>query len=126
MAKRLLVVDDEENTVRLLEMNLRRAGYEVLKAYDGIQALQALEDTTPDLILLDVMMPRKDGFAVLQEIKADPERSTIPVMMLTAKALDEDLWHAVDTGAHYYITKPINPEELLGILERFFAEQQPE
>ncbi len=85
MAKKILVVDDERHIVRLVEVNLTRAGYDVVTAYDGVEALEAVKNETPDMIVLDVMMPRMDGFEVLRRLQADPETQNIPVIMLTAR-----------------------------------------
>ena len=85
-----------------------RAEYE----RDGDRALQEVERLRPDLIVLDVMMPGQDGFTVLQALKARPETATIPVVLLTAKATDADIWEGWRSGADYYMTKPFKPEEL--------------
>src|SRR5215208_6989007 len=88
MPKKILAVDDERHIVRLVEVNLARAGYNVVTAFDGREALQKVEAEKPDLVVLDVMMPFMDGFEVLRNLKANPETADIPVIMLTAKAQD--------------------------------------
>jgi CheY-like chemotaxis protein len=90
MAKKILVVADKRHVVRLARLILPRHGYEVHTAYDGRQALEKVKEVRPDLIVLDVNMPRLDGFGVLKRLKADPETRDIPVIMLTAKAQDAD------------------------------------
>lgn len=120
MAKRILVVDDERHIVRLVQVNLERAGYEVAVAYDGIQALEAMAQETPDMVILDVMMPRMDGFEVLKKLQANPDTRDIPIIMLTAKAQDADIFKGWSSGVSSYLTKPFNPRELLTFVERIF------
>ena len=86
--RRILAVDDERHIVRLIQVNLERAGYEVATAFDGPEALKSVEAEKPDLCVLDVMMPKMDGFEVLKRLQANPETRDIPVIMLTAKAQD--------------------------------------
>jgi two-component system, OmpR family, alkaline phosphatase synthesis response regulator PhoP len=112
MAHSILVVDDDPKIVRVVEINLTQAGYQVRTAADGEQALAAVTQERPDLVLLDVMMPRLDGFETLKRLKADPALTDIPVVMLTARAQDEDVFEGYGTGAQWYLTKPFEPEEL--------------
>ena len=120
MAKTILVVDDERHIVRLVEVNLARAGYEVVSAYDGVEALEKIEENIPDMIVLDVMMPRMDGFEVLKKLQANPKYKDIPVIMLTAKAQDADIFKGWQSGVSSYLTKPFNPKELLVFVQRIF------
>ncbi len=120
MAKKILVVDDERHIVRLVEVNLTKAGYDVTSAYDGIEALEKVAEDKPDMIILDVMMPRMDGFDTLKKLQADPETEGIPVIMLTAKAQDADIFRGWSSGVSSYLTKPFNPRELLTFVERIF------
>src|SRR5512147_2535303 len=108
--RRILVVDDEERMVRFIRMNLEHDGFQVSEAFNGKQAIQRLRDVTPDLILLDVMMPDLDGFEVLETIR---EISTVPVIMLTAKGEEDDRIRGLELGADDYITKPFSPRELV-------------
>ncbi len=124
MAKKILVVDDERHIVRLVEVNLSRAGYEVETAYDGVEALEKVKATDPDMIVLDVMMPRMDGFEVLKRLQADSETQDIPVIMLTAKAQDADIFRGWSSGVSSYLTKPFNPRELLTFVERIFQSEE--
>ena len=120
MAKQTIyVVDDEPLITRLAQINLERAGYAVEMAHDGVQALEALQQkqVTPDLILLDVMMPYMDGFELLKQLQADEELKRIPVIFLTARSRDDDMIMGQHLGAEKYLTKPINPTELLGFVE---------
>jgi DNA-binding response OmpR family regulator len=112
MAQTILVVDDDPKIVRVVEINLTQEGYRVRTAADGEEALAAVAQERPDLVLLDVMMPRMDGFETLKRLKADPASADIPVVMLTARAQDEDVFEGYGTGAQWYLTKPFAPEEL--------------
>ncbi|MEN6545290.1 MAG: response regulator, partial [Armatimonadia bacterium] len=96
------------------------AGYEILTAYDGIEALEKVKTENPDMVVLDVMMPRMDGFEVLKNLQADPRYQNIPVIMLTAKAQDADIFKGWASGVSSYLTKPFNPRELLVFVERIF------
>jgi two-component system, OmpR family, alkaline phosphatase synthesis response regulator PhoP len=125
MAKRILVVDDEANIARIIEMNLVREGYEVTKASNGVDGLAAARGNAPDLVLLDVQMPQMDGLEMLTKMKEDAALADIPVIMLTAQSAREDLAKGLDAGAEYYVTKPIDPAQLLGMIERFFADRGP-
>ena len=118
--KRILVVDDERHIVRLVQVNLERAGYEVLTAFDGVEALEKVKTESPDMVVLDVMMPRMDGFEVLKNLQSDPGFQNIPVIMLTAKAQDADIFKGWASGVSSYLTKPFNPRELLVFVERIF------
>ena len=120
MGKKILAVDDEKHIVRLIQVNLERAGYEVGTAYDGLEALKAVEENRPDLIVLDVMMPQLDGFETLKRLKANPNTSEIPVIMLTAKSQDADVFRGWQSGVDGYLTKPFNPMELLAFVKRIF------
>ena len=120
MPKKILAVDDERHIVRLVEVNLQRAGYQVVTAYDGREALEKVKAEEPDLIVLDVMMPYMDGFEVLKNLKADPVTAEIPVIMLTAKAQDADVFRGWQSGVDCYLTKPFNPMELLTFVKRIF------
>jgi two-component system KDP operon response regulator KdpE len=108
--RRILVVDDEERMVRFIRLNLEHDGFLVSEAFNGKQAIQRLRDVSPDLILLDVMMPDLDGFEVLQMTR---EISNVPVIMLTAKGEEDDRIRGLELGADDYITKPFNPRELV-------------
>lgn len=120
MAKKILAVDDERHIVRLVQVNLERQGYTVVTAYDGKEALEKVEAEQPDLIVLDVMMPYMDGFEVLQNLKRNPTTRDIPVIMLTAKAQDADVFRGWQSGVDCYLTKPFNPMELIAFVKRIF------
>lgn len=120
MSKKILAVDDEKHIVRLLKTNLERVGYEVVTANDGREALQKVVEEHPDLLVLDVMMPYMDGFEVLQNLRRNPSTRDIPVIMLTAKAQDADVFKGWQSGVDCYLTKPFNPMELLSFVKRIF------
>ncbi len=107
-------------------MNLERQGYEVLTAFDGKEALQKVEEERPDLVVLDVMMPYMDGFEVLQNLKRNPDTRDIPVIMLTAKAQDADVFKGWQSGVDCYLTKPFNPMELISFVKRIFKSLEEE
>ena len=106
----ILVVDDDKEIVNAIEIYLKREGYNIIKAYNGNEALKKLEENEIHLIILDIMMPEKDGMETLQEIR---KNKTIPVILLSAKSEDYDKISGLDTGADDYITKPFNPLELI-------------
>jgi len=110
MSKRILIVDDEPRYLRLLEANLRTEGYEVATAQDGVQAIDIFSSQPIDLILLDIMMPRLDGFSTCQRIR---EFSNVPIIMLTAKGEEQDRVRGLDLGADDYLIKPFSATELL-------------
>lgn len=116
MAAKVLAVDDDPVIQRLLQVNLEMEGYEVALAGDGVEALERAREFRPDIVLLDIMMPRKDGWQVCAELKADPELSHVPVVFLSARAQDDDLERGTDLGAEAYITKPFDPIDLLDLV----------
>jgi two-component system alkaline phosphatase synthesis response regulator PhoP len=120
MPKKILAVDDERHIVRLVQVNLERAGYEVVTAFDGKDALEKVEAENPDLVVLDVMMPYMDGFEVLQQLRKNPSTRELPVIMLTAKAQDADVFRGWQSGVDCYLTKPFNPMELISFVKRIF------
>ncbi len=113
MAPSILIVDDEKDIVDLVAYNLEREGYEVLKAYDGEKALQLARSKTPDLIVLDLMLPGIQGLEVCKRIRQNPETAAIPIIMLTAKGEEIDKVVGLEAGADDYITKPFSVKELL-------------
>ncbi len=124
MAKKILAVDDEKHIVRLIQVNLERAGYEVVTANDGLQALEVVAKETPDLIVLDWMMPQLNGMETLKRLKQNDTTKDIPVIMLTAKSQDVDVLRGWQSGVDCYLTKPFNPMELLTFVKRIFTEQE--
>jgi DNA-binding response OmpR family regulator len=105
----ILVVDDEPQMVGIVTFALESQGFDVLRAYDGEQALQMVAQTRPDLIVLDVMMPKMDGFEVCQQVR---QKTSIPVLLLTARSEDEDVIRGLELGADDYVMKPFNPRAM--------------
>ncbi|ABE46042.1 response regulator transcription factor [Polaromonas sp. JS666] len=113
MSKRILIADDEPNIVVSLEFLMKREGFDVQVAVDGEAALQAIAAQVPDLILLDIMLPRKDGFEVCQQIRANPQWQSVKVVMLTAKGRDTEVSKGLALGADAYMTKPFSTKDLV-------------
>jgi DNA-binding response OmpR family regulator len=113
MARTILVADDEPSILLSLQFLLQKAGYQVRTARDGEEALQAVESAAPDLILLDAMMPKRDGYDVCQSLRADPAYRHIPIIMLTAKGRDIERQKGLALGATDYVTKPFSTRELV-------------
>jgi two-component system alkaline phosphatase synthesis response regulator PhoP len=110
---RILVVDDDRDIVRLVSSYLEKAGYQVLSAYDGESALQVLKAEKPQLLILDLMLPDRDGWDVARLVRSDPQLSATPIIMLTARVEDNDKIVGLEIGADDYITKPFNPREVI-------------
>ena len=113
MNKKVLIADDEQNIVISLEFLMKREGFEVVVANDGEEAIRRIRADQPDLVLLDVMMPKKSGFEVCQEIKADPALAAVRILMLTAKGRDTEVAKGLALGADAYMTKPFSTKELV-------------
>lgn len=113
VVRRVVVADDERDIADLLSIHLELYGYEVRTAYDGEAARDLVLQTLPDLVVLDWMMPKMDGLEVLTSLRARPQTREIPIVMLSAKASDGDVWSGWQAGADYYITKPFDFDALL-------------
>ncbi|MCJ1778825.1 response regulator transcription factor [Mammaliicoccus sciuri] len=111
MSQKVLVVDDEQSIVTLLKYNIEQAGYQVIVAYDGVQALEKVNEEKPDLVVLDVMLPEKDGIEVCKTIRSD--KNQVPILMLTAKDDEFDRVLGLELGADDYMTKPFSPREVV-------------
>ena len=125
MVETILVVDDDMDILELLKMSLESDGFKVRTATDGYSGLQSARMNPPDLILLDVMMPQKDGFEVIQELKESEETQAIPVILLTARGQTEDKVRGLDTGADDYITKPFDLREVTARIETVLGRTRP-
>jgi two-component system, OmpR family, alkaline phosphatase synthesis response regulator PhoP len=110
---RILIADDDPHIARLVKSYLEQAGFVVLTANDGEQALHLLRSERPDMAVLDVMMPKRDGFALAQLIRGDKQLAALPILMLTARVEDADRLKGLDIGADDYLTKPFNPLEVV-------------
>ena len=123
MDKKILVVDDEKPIVEILKLNLQKENYDVYEAYDGEEALLKAKNIQPDLILLDVMLPKIDGFTVCRKIR---ETSTVPILMLTAREEEVDKVLGLELGADDYITKPFSIRELMARIKANMRRVSPE
>ena len=121
----ILVVDDEDEIRELCRINLEFEGYSVVEAADGVEALEKAKSERPDLIFLDVMMPRMDGWEVLRQLKEADDTSAIPVVLLTAKTGEEDQIRGWEEGILEYISKPFNPLSLGDWASRFLSSKDP-
>ncbi len=123
MAEKILIVDDDPDLVESVRIILESKGYEVEAAYDGVEGLQKVKEFNPDLIVLDVMMPKKNGYEVCRELKNDPKYSGIPILLLTAvvsqipQSSTYTLDQGMETEADDYVDKPVEPEELVRRVE---------
>jgi DNA-binding response OmpR family regulator len=124
MSQSVLIVDDEPNIVRSLEFLMTKAGYEVRVARDGEQALNEIAKAPPDLVLLDAMMPKRDGFDVCQTIRGNPDWAGIRVIMLTAKGRDIEREKGLAMGADDYITKPFSTREVVVQVEKILGSKE--
>jgi DNA-binding response OmpR family regulator len=113
MGKRILIADDEPNIVISLEYLMKREGFDIVVAVDGEAALKAMKEQAPDLVLLDIMLPKKDGFEVCQQIRANPDWQTVKIVMLTAKGRDTEMAKGLALGADAYMTKPFSTKDLV-------------
>ncbi|MGZ4352893.1 MAG: response regulator [Gaiellaceae bacterium] len=111
-AELILVADDDEDILALVSLRLRRLGYRVAQAADGEEALAEVARERPALVILDLMMPRVDGYEVIRRLRADPETSSLPVILLSARARSADAAAGLDAGADAYFSKPFRAEEL--------------
>ena len=121
MPKKILVVDDEVDVLRLLQVSLEQAGYEVCTAGNGQEALECVAAEKPDLIVLDQGMPIKDGFETLRDLKGNADTSEIPVVMLTANSSDAGMSEGWESGTDLYLVKPILPAELVELINCIFT-----
>lgn len=112
-SKKILIVDDEEDLVETVRFPLEMEGYHVLVSHNGEEALDQARIENPDLILLDLMLPKVDGYEVCHRLKSDDRYKHIPILMLTAKSQEKDMMRGMETGANEYITKPFDIRDLL-------------
>lgn len=122
MAKKILIVDDESDLVETLTFRLEASGYDIVSAHDGQEGLEKARSEKPDLILLDVMMPKVNGFQVCRELKNDEKTKGIKIVILTAKSQESDKFWGKNVGADGYISKPFEASELLAKIEELLAE----
>lgn len=118
MGKKILIADDEDDVKVVVQLFLESRGYDILTAYDGLDALDKAKTERPDLILLDLMMPVVDGFEVCKKLKAQPETASIPVVMISASTQEESRQKGLDAGAVDFMVKPFQPEALDKLLHK--------
>jgi two-component system alkaline phosphatase synthesis response regulator PhoP len=124
MTKKVLVCDDEPYIVESVSYVVRKAGYEVVVAEDGLEALNAVKREKPDLVFLDIMMPKISGYEVCRQVKEDPTTRSAYIVMLTARGQEEDERRALDMGADEFMTKPFSPRKMRAKLDEILG--QPE
>ena len=124
MTPRVLVVDDDPQVLKLLRLNFEMEGYDVDAAPDGAAALAAAARHRPDAVVCDVMMPGMDGLEVVRRLRADPDLSKIPIVVVSAKAQRSDMRDGVAAGADEYVTKPFDPQDVLNAVARLLEEAE--
>lgn len=123
MTTRVLLADDDPGVIDVLQANLEADGYAVIVARNGEEALEMIRTQSPDLAVIDVMMPGRDGLDVLAAIREEPATSALPVVLLSARASDSEIWAGWQAGANYYMTKPFKIDDLLHYL-RYLTGQE--
>lgn len=123
MAEKILIIDDEEDIVSALSIRLKALGYDVITAYDGMSGLSKSREEKPDLILLDIMLPKLDGYKVCRILKFDEKYRHIPIIMITAKSGELNKKMGEEVGADCYITKPFNSDELTKEISRLLKKE---
>ncbi len=121
MAKKILLVDDEPDIVTTLEMFLKGTGFEVVTAADGARGYELAKTVSPDLIILDLMLPKMDGYKVCRMLKFDDKYRKIPIILFSARAQDTDIKLGKDVGAEAYLTKPLDADELLAKIKELLG-----
>jgi len=122
MAKKILIVDDEVQLVEMIKMRLDASGYQVIFAHDGQEGLDKAKKEKPDLMILDLMLPKIDGYKVCRMLKFDEKYKQIPIILFSARAQEEDKKMGQEVGADAYITKPFDPQALLGKIKELLRE----
>jgi DNA-binding response OmpR family regulator len=121
MSKKILIIEDDPGTVRFLVYTLEHEGYNVLPVTDGMEGLKKAQDEHPDLIILDVMLPGMDGYEICHRLRQKPETLTVPVLMVSGRARQDDKNVGLRMGADDYLTKPVDPETILAKVETLLA-----
>ena len=125
METSILIADDEPNQLELLDFNLKSAGFSIIKASNGLEALELIENHSPDLIILDWMMPKMSGIDVCRTLRSRSETKQIPIIILSARSEDSDKSLGLDTGADDYISKPFSPKELVSRVKALLRRARP-
>jgi DNA-binding response OmpR family regulator len=121
----ILIIEDNQETARILELSLKREGYEIRIALDGHRGLELAQATPPDLILLDLMLPGIDGFEICSRLRANPVTASLPILILSAKAQEADKTLAAELGANSYLAKPYRRAELLAAVRSLLPDKTP-
>lgn len=121
MGQKVLVVDDEKHIVRLVQVNLEMAGFQVEMAYNGDEGLRKIIENPPDIVILDIMMPKMSGMDIMKRLQEGSKTKDIPVIFLTAKGQDQDVLDGWAAGVSLYLTKPFNPQELIMYVRRILS-----
>jgi DNA-binding response OmpR family regulator len=124
MTKKILVVEDDPATLRLVDYSLKQEGYQVITASNGLDGIRKAIGESPDLLILDVMLPGMDGFEICYRLKSDPSTAKLPILMFSAKAQEIDKDTGIRVGADDYLTKPIAPSEIVSHVEKLLAKKK--
>ena len=126
MKKTILLIEDYPNAVEVLKTRLENAGYRVLVAFDGSEGLKMAREKQPDLIILDILLPKMNGYKVSRLLKFDAKYKHIPIIMLTSRTRPADQELGKQTGADEYITKPYNPHQLMALIQKYVHQNEPQ
>lgn len=124
MSKKILVIEDDPASLRLMQYILEHNGYDVLTAINGLDGLKKAQSEEPDLVILDIMLPGIDGFDICYNLRAEPQTAKLPILMLSAKAREVDRDTGLKVGADYYITKPVDPANILSSVESLLRREK--
>ena len=124
MEKKILVIEDDPATSRLVDYSLRHEGYQVISASNGLEGLRKAISESPDLVILDVMLPGMDGFEICHRLKSEPATAQLPILMFSAKAQEIDKDTGIKVGADDYLTKPAAPSEIVSRVEKLLAKKK--
>ncbi len=122
MPKTIVIADDEPHVLRSLEFILKKQGYQVITAVNGVYALEKIKANGPDLVFVDIQMPRMDGNSVLRHLRDDPNFQDLYIVMITAKGQEADRLNSLESGANEYVTKPYSPRKLIGRVKEILGE----
>ena len=122
MSKTIVIADDEPHVLRSLEFILKKQGYSVVTAVNGEEALERVKESNPDLVFLDIQMPKMDGNSVLRHLRDDPNYQDLYIVMITAKGQEADRLNSLESGANEYVTKPYSPRKLIGRVKEILGE----
>ena len=122
MPKTIVIADDEPHVLRSLEFILKKQGYIVVTAVNGEEALERVKESNPDLVFLDIQMPKMDGNSVLRHLRDDPNYQDLYIVMITAKGQEADRLNSLESGANEYVTKPYSPRKLIGRVKEILGE----